>query len=144
MNFLKPKFWDRKQISFFAIFLFPISLCIKLTSYFKFIFGTKQSFPIPIICVGNIYLGGTGKTPFCIELFSILKKLNKNPVFIRKKYESFQDEINILKNIGDTYENKKRTIALKDAIKSKFNIAVLDDGLSRFFYKKRFINCLLQ
>ena len=38
--------------------------------------------------VGNIYLGGTGKTPLSIEIFSILKNLNMNPVFIRKKYKN--------------------------------------------------------
>ena len=52
---------------------------------------------IPVICVGNIYLGGTGKTPLCIEIFSILKDLNMNPVFIRKKYDSFQDEVDLQK-----------------------------------------------
>ena len=91
MNFLKPKFWDKKQISFFSILLFPIALFIKLLNFFKLFFTKKYHCSIPVICVGNIYLGGTGKTPLCIELFSILKNLNKNPVFIRKKYESFQD-----------------------------------------------------
>ena len=114
MKFLKPKFWDKKQISFFSILLFPITLFIKLPNFFKRIFTKNYSCSIPVICVGNIYLGGTGKTPLCIELFSILKNLNKNPVFIRKKYESFQDEINLLKQIGPTYEGRKRIIFLSN------------------------------
>jgi len=85
MNFFKPKFWDKNQISFFSVLLFPISLLIKVLNFFKrFLTKTNQS-SIPIICVGNIYLGGTGKTPLCIEIFLILKDLNMNPVFIRKK-----------------------------------------------------------
>ena len=91
MKFLKPKFWDKKQLSLFSILLFPIALFIKLPNFFKRIFTKNYSCSIPVICVGNIYLGGTGKTPLCIELYSMLKSLNRNPVFIRKKYESFQD-----------------------------------------------------
>ena len=136
MKFLKPKFWDKKQISLFSILLFPISLLIKLLSFFKRSFTKTHRFSIPIICVGNIYLGGTGKTPLCIELFSILKNLNKNPVFIRKKYKSFQDENNLLKQIGPAYEDTKRINAINDAIQSKADVVILDDGFQDFSINK--------
>ena len=136
MKFFKPKFWDKNQISLFAILLFPITLLIKLLNFFRRLLIKTYHCSIPVICVGNIYLGGTGKTPFCIELFSILKNLNKNPVFIRKKYESFQDEINLLKQIGPTYESSKRINAVNDAIQSKADIAILDDGFQDFSVKK--------
>ena len=136
MKFLKPKFWDKKQISLFSILLFPIALFIKLLNFFKRFFTKNYRCSIPIICVGNIYLGGTGKTPLCIELFSIVKNLNKNPVFIRKKYESFQDEINLLKQIGPTYEGSKRINVINDAIQSKANVAILDDGFQDFSINK--------
>ena len=86
MSFFKPKFWDKNQISFFSILLFPIALLIKLLNFFKHSMTKTYQCSIPVICVGNIYLGGTGKTPLCIEIFSILKDLNMNPVFIKKKY----------------------------------------------------------
>ncbi len=136
MKFLKPKFWDKKQISLFSILLFPITLFIKLLNFLKSFFTKNYRCSIPVICVGNIYLGGTGKTPLCIELFSILKNLNKNPVFIRKKYESFQDEINLLKQIGPTYEGSKRINAINDAIQSKADVAILDDGFQDFSINK--------
>ena len=136
MKFLKPKFWDKKQISFFSILLFPITLFIKLLNFLKSVFAKNYHCSIPIICVGNIYLGGTGKTPLSIELFSILKSLKKNPVFIRKKYESFQDEINLLKRIGPTYANSKRIDAINDAIQSKADVAILDDGFQDFSINK--------
>ena len=117
MKFFKPKFWDKNQISPFSILFFPISLLVKLTNYFKRSLIKKHNCSIPVICVGNIYLGGTGKTPFCIELFSILKNLNKKTAFVRKKYDSFQDELNLLKLVGPVYENKKRINALNDAMK---------------------------
>jgi len=68
MKFFKPKFWDKKQISFYSIIVFPISLLIQLLSYLKNITIKTKHYSIPVICIGNIYLGGTGKTPLCIEL----------------------------------------------------------------------------
>jgi len=136
MKFLKPKFWDYTEISFFAILLFPFAIFIKLLFFFKKLLSREYKFSIPVICVGNIYLGGTGKTPICIELFSILKKLKKKPSFIRKKYKSFQDEIDLLKKTGPTYENKKRSEAINNAIKNKSDIVILDDGFQDFSIKK--------
>jgi tetraacyldisaccharide 4'-kinase len=136
MNFFKPKFWDKNKISFFSILLFPVSLLIKVLSLFKrFLIKTNQS-SIPIICVGNIYLGGTGKTPLCIEIFSILKNLNMNPVFVRKKYDSFQDEADLQKQVGPVYQNKKRIEAVKEALQNKANVAILDDGFQDFSINK--------
>ena len=136
MNFFKPKFWDKNQISFFSVLLFPVSLLIKVLSFFKrFLTKTNQS-SIPIICVGNIYLGGTGKTPLCIEIFSILKNLNMNPVFVRKKYDSFQDEANLQKQVGPVYQNNKRIEAVKEALQNKANVAILDDGFQDFSINK--------
>ena len=136
MNFFKPKFWDKNQISFFSVLLFPISLLIKVLNFFKrFLTKTNQS-SIPVICVGNIYLGGTGKTPLCIEIFSILKNLNMNPVFVRKKYDSFQDEADLQKQVGPVYQNNKRIEAVKEALQDKANVAILDDGFQDFSINK--------
>ena len=136
MSFYKPKFWDKNQISFFSVLLFPISLLIKVLNFFKrFLTKTNQS-SIPIICVGNIYLGGTGKTPLCIEIFSILKNLNMNPVFVRKKYDSFQDEADLQKQVGPVYQNNKRIEAVKEALQDKANVAILDDGFQDFSINK--------
>ena len=136
MNFFKPKFWDKNQFSLMSILLFPIALLIKLLNIFKRSITKTYQCSIPIVCVGNIYLGGTGKTPLCIEIFSILKNLNMNPAFIRKKYDSFQDEVNLQKQIGPIYQSKKRIEALKDAIQNKANIAILDDGFQDFSINK--------
>ena len=136
MNFFKPKFWDKNQISFFSILLFPIALLIKFLAYFRNIWTKTYSSSIPVVCVGNIYLGGTGKTPLCIEIFSILKNLNMNPAFIRKKYDSFQDEADLQKQVGPIYQNKKRIEAIKEAEKNSVNVAILDDGFQDFSIKK--------
>ena len=136
MNFFKPKFWDKNQISFFSVLLFPFTLLIKFLVFFKTLLAKKYESLIPIICVGNIYLGGTGKTPLCIEIFSILKNLNMNPAFIRKKYESFQDEVDLMKQMGPVYQNKKRIKAVQEATQNNVNVAILDDGFQDLSIKK--------
>ena len=136
MNFFKPKFWDKNQFSLMSILLFPIALLIKLLNIFKRSITKTYQCSIPIVCIGNIYLGGTGKTPLCIEIFSILKDLNMNPASIRKKYDSFQDEVNLQKQIGPIYQSKKRIEALKEAIQNKANVALLDDGFQDFSINK--------
>ena len=138
MIFIKPKFWDKTNISIFSILLFPITLIFKFVSTFKRALTKTHQSSIPVICVGNIYLGGTGKTPLCIEIFSILKNLNMNPVFIRKKYDSFQDEVNLQKQKGPVYENKIRIEAINEAVKKKANVAILDDGFQDFSINKNF------
>ena len=136
MIFFKPKFWDKNKISFFSIFLFPTPWLIKLLSFFKRAITKTHQCSIPIICVGNIYLGGTGKTPLCVEIFSILKNLNMNPAFIRKQYDAFQDEVKLQKRTGPVYQSKKRIDALKEAIQNKTNVAILDDGFQDFSINK--------
>ena len=136
MNFFKPKFWDKNQISFFSILLFPVTLLIKLLNVLKRILTKTHQCSIPVICVGNIYLGGTGKTPLSIEIFLILKNLNMNPAFVRKKYTSFQDEVELQKNRGLVCQNKKRIKAVKEAVQNKANVAILDDGFQDFSINK--------
>ena len=136
MNFFKPKFWDKTKISFFSVLLFPIALIIKYLTLFKRFFIKSNQCSIPIICVGNIYLGGTGKTPLSIEIYSILKSLNMNPAFIRKQYTSYQDEFELEKQIGPIYQNKKRIEAIKKAIQNNVDIVILDDGFQDFSINK--------
>ena len=138
MNFKKPKFWDQSSISFWSILLFPFSLVFLLTSLIIKIFKTQKKFSIPIICIGNIYVGGTGKTPLTSEIFKILKSSGKNPGFVKKSYSYLSDEITMLKKIGKVFYDKNRTHAIKKLILEGYDVAVLDDGFQDFTIKKDF------
>ena len=138
MNFKKPKFWDQSSISFWSILLFPFSLVFLLTSLIIKTFKTQKKFSIPIICIGNIYVGGTGKTPLASEIFKIIKSSEKNPGFVKKSYSYLSDEITMLKNIGKVFYDKNRTYAIRKLILEGYDVAVLDDGFQDFTIKKDF------
>ena len=96
MKFFKPKFWEQ-DYNLISILLLPISFVYQLLISIKKSTVSKKKFSIPIICVGNIYIGGTGKTPLAIKTFEILKKMNRNPVIVKKDYRNQKDEILLLK-----------------------------------------------
>jgi len=98
----------------------------------------QRKFSIPIICVGNIYVGGTGKTPLALEIFKIVKSIGKNPAFIKKEYDYLYDEIEMLQKIGKTFSNKKREKAIHSLDLSGHDVAILDDGFQDFSIKKDF------
>ena len=130
MKFFKPKFWDKKKLNFFSIILLPISFFLQILIFLKNKVTITSKFQIPIICIGNLYLGGTGKTPLSIELSSILTKIGKKPVILKKNYENQHDEIQLLKHrFSDLIINKNRSQGIKNALSKNYNVVVLDDGL---------------
>ncbi len=126
MNLRKPLFWNNKDL--ISISLIPFSSITFIVNFFKNFF-LKKNYKIKTICIGNIYLGGTGKTSLSIEINNILKKKFQT-VFIKKKYSDQLDEIELLKTQGHFFSDKNRQISLTKAENSKkFNLAILDDGL---------------
>ena len=145
MNFKKPKFWDYPGLSIWSVILYPISVLFLLISSVSRTLKIKKKFPIPIICVGNIYVGGTGKTPLAKEIFQITKSLGKNPAFIKKYYSYLDDEINMLKKTGKTFFLNKRRDSIEALIKNGNNLAILDDGFQDLsIYKNLNIICFNQ
>ena len=134
----KPRFWDSEKISIYSIILYPISIIyFFLLSIIKK-FKKNQNFEIPIVCVGNIYLGGTGKTPLVYEIYNILNSIGKNPAIIKKYYNYLEDEISLLKSKSIVFSEKNRSLAIKELIENKYDTAILDDGFQDFSIQKNF------
>jgi tetraacyldisaccharide 4'-kinase len=128
MKLKKPKFWDYKKPSFFSYLLLPLSITIGLITKIN----SKPKYPnskIKTICVGNIYIGGTGKTSLTIKIKEILDKNNIKACFIKKFYPNQTDEQKLLSKNGTLFSNLKRITALDEAISEGFEIAIFDDGL---------------
>ena len=131
MNLKKPKFWDKQEPNFFSYILIPITI------FFKIIVSLKPKSKIKIkdiktICVGNIYLGGTGKTSLAIKIKEILTKKNIKTCFVKKFYNNQFDEQNLLKSYGKLFVANKRIDALNQAAKENYAVAILDDGLQDY------------
>ena len=93
----------------------------------QFIFPYKSK--INVICIGNINVGGSGKTPLCISVYKWLKKWGYKPIFLTGGYKAktlgpilvnlnqkqniFGDEALLLAKIGPTIISKNRFLGIK-------------------------------
>ena len=127
MKLIKPKFWESKN--FISFILYPLSAITFLINFTKK-FSIKKNFEIKSICIGNIFIGGTGKTSLAIEINDLLRNKFRT-VFIKKNYKNQIDEINLLNNKGKIISASNREDALFTASKKKYQVAILDDGLQQ-------------
>ena len=127
MKINKPSFWDFKKPNILAKILLPFTIPVIINNLLPKKKIYKKN--IKTICVGNIYLGGTGKTPVSIKVYKILQKLNYKVAFIKKNYADQKDEQNLLKKNGLLINKNSRLDSLNEAIVKKINYAIFDDGL---------------
>jgi tetraacyldisaccharide 4'-kinase len=155
MYFFKPKFWDEKKNSFLSILLYPLSIIYYLILLIKKKISSTQKFNIPIICVGNIYIGGTGKTSAAIEIAKILNQFKK-VCFLTKGYgrkskkdiylneldisnqktKDTGDEALLLNKFGHVYISNNRSEAINTIIKLGYEAIILDDGFQDYLIFK--------
>ena len=128
MNLKKPKFWDYKKPNIYAYLLFPVTFLLKIINKLK-IKQNKKKFKIKTICVGNFYIGGTGKTSLSLKINEILENKNIKTCFVKKFYNNQNDEQKILKKNGILFLSRNRLKAIEQAQNENFEIAILDDGL---------------
>ncbi len=128
MNIKKPKFWDKKKPNLIAYLLFPIAIFVNIIKSLiqK---SKKKKFNIKTICVGNFYLGGTGKTSLSIKINKLLNQRNIKSCFIKKFYKNQVDEQKLLENNGKLFLSSDRSNAVKQAENQNYDIAIFDDGL---------------
>ena len=154
--FRTPEFWYKTNIkSKLQIILFyPFSILWVLIDALKSYFSKTYKSKLKVICVGNLTVGGTGKTPFSIYIYKLLKNLGYNPVFLTRGYGGFRkgplevnnshhfqdvgDESILLSKVGTTIVAKNRSLGAKfiEKHEEKFNVIVMDDGLQNYQLKQ--------
>ena len=128
MKFKKPKFWDYKKPNFLAYLLLPLTIPI----FLKNLLPNKsynKNINIKKICVGNIYVGGTGKTPLAIYITNLLNKNNFQSAVIKKFYKDQLDEQKLIKKYSNLICKKSRIEAVQDGVSKKLKYLIFDDGL---------------
>jgi len=129
MKFKKPNFWDYKKPNFVAYLLSPLSLIVKINNLILNIKPKKKFKNIKTICVGNIYVGGTGKTPTTMKLYEIFKNNEFKVSTAKKFYLDQEDENTILKNRSEFITSNNRQKIIQKAIKENYELLIFDDGL---------------
>jgi len=137
-----------------SVIFFLISLIRKYLYRFNFLKSFKLD--VPVVIVGNITLGGTGKTPLIIHLAKELKKNGYYPGIISRGYGSKAIgtiEVNQKSNIDEVgdepiliqkhthmpvFVSKDRVMAAKALIKKykKIDVILSDDGIQHYRLKR--------
>ncbi len=149
-----PKFWYLKRDSLFSNSLYPLSLLFRLGTKIRNLLSRERKTKLPIICVGNIVIGGAGKTPVALKIGNMLKKAGYNPHFVSKGYggleknntlvkdwhspKSVGDEPLLLSEIAPTWIGLDRNKSFQLASDYGANCIVMDDGFQNPTLQKDF------
>ncbi|MEZ5919452.1 MAG: tetraacyldisaccharide 4'-kinase [Alphaproteobacteria bacterium] len=146
-----PSFWYRPAESRAPLkerFLAPLSRLYMLGYRIHRLFVKPQKASTPVLCVGNLVAGGTGKTPAAICLVETLRKhgLARNPYFLVRGYGGAEigpllvdpakhtawdtgDEALLLARSAPTIVSPNRIIGAQMAADRGADIIIMDDGL---------------
>ena len=139
-----PKFWYQKKDSYLSRSLYPLSLLFRLGTKIRNFASTSKKSPLPVICIGNIVVGGAGKTPVSLKIGKMLIKAGHKPHFISKGYAgiiktstlvetwhsptSVGDESILLSKVAPTWIGKNRNKSGEYAKMQGGDCLILDDG----------------
>lgn len=147
-----PEFWYKKDLisKFKTLLLLPFSIIWILLSLIKKNFAKRYKSHLKVICIGNLSIGGTGKTPFSIQTYKILEILGYKPVFLTRGYRGLTkgpilvnkshnhkdvgDEALLLSKVGTTIVSSNRCIGAKyiENLKKNYDVIIMDDGLQNY------------
>ncbi len=149
-----PKFWYAKKDTYFSNTLYPLSLLFRFGTKVRNIVSRKRISKIPVICIGNIVVGGAGKTPVALKLGSMLKRNGYKPHFVSKGYggietnntlikewhsaQSVGDESLLLSEIAPTWIGKDRNKSFVLAKENGADCIIMDDGFQNPTLQKDF------
>lgn len=139
-----PEFWYKRNI--ISILLWPFALIYTAVSVIRGVFVKPYKSKIPVICVGNVTVGGAGKTPVASALALNYIAQGKKPVFLSRGYggniksatlvnpdihksSDVGDEPLLLAAIAPVVVCSDRKKGLELAEKQDANIVIMDDGL---------------
>ena len=151
MNFLSPKFWYTGN-SIRSILLYPLSKIYHFLFILIRAIKNEKKISIPVICVGNIVLGGSGKTPIVMYLRGILFHKFKKIFVLMRAFNSSQKKgcilraIHTVEDVGDepllhfkqgpVCVSKNRIEGADLCIQNNADLIILDDGFqSKHLYK---------
>ena len=145
-----PNFWKHRGVV--ARLLAPVGSLHGASIAFKAAHASPYRAPVPVICVGNLTAGGSGKTPVAIAVGQMLKARGKSPVFLTRGYGGKAgapllvkphhtaritgDEALLLARTAPTIVSRDRAVGAAKAAEEKAGVVVMDDGFQNFALAK--------
>ena len=140
-----PDFWWKTGFSLPALLLSPVGWIYGLVAGRRILKRPAYKSRLPVICIGNFVVGGTGKTPFAIELAYRLQEDGHNPGFLLRGYggsakgpllvdaerhnaDEVGDEALLLARYGPTVIAADRPSGAKLAEQQPIDVLIMDDG----------------
>lgn len=137
-----PVFWQHKNLT--TSILYPLGKLYALATRLNLKFHKSQKVNIPVICIGNLTAGGSGKTPTAISIAAILQNMGYKPFFVSRGYggklknvlvdpklhtpEQVGDEPLLLARQAPVVVNANRFQGAQTAISHGADIIIMDDG----------------
>lgn len=148
-----PSFWHRE--SFISTAVSPLSWLYQAGAQLREEFTQPEILSVPLICIGNVVAGGSGKTPIALSLGRHLRSLGIKVHFLSKGYggtlagpvlvnpglqtiSQIGDEAYLLHRIAPCWVAKSRTAAAKVAISAGAEMLIMDDGFQNPTLHKTF------
>lgn len=144
-----PEFWDtaegRGAAPLWRALLAPVSWIYQAGATVKAVTTPVSRASAPVICVGNLTMGGAGKTPVAIEILRRLRERGvaahavtrgyggrkHGPVLVdidKHSYKDVGDEALLLARTAPTWVAKSKPAGARAATKAGAEAIVLDDG----------------
>ena len=145
-----PEFWQKKGLP--ATLLSPLGALYGISVAFKARNARPLNPGLPVICVGNLTAGGSGKTPVAIAIAEMLRARGHKPYFLTRGYGGKErgpalasrghsaavmgDEALLLARTAPTIVARDRAAGARFARDKGASILVMDDGHQNFSLRK--------
>jgi tetraacyldisaccharide 4'-kinase len=145
-----PEFWSRNDRQpLFAAALTPFAWLYAATVTMKARLARPKRVRAKVVCVGNLTLGGTGKTPVVIAIAEILTARGRKVAFLTRGYGGrergpvvVQPDVHSARDVGDeplllsriapTVVSRDRLAGATLAVSHGADTIVMDDGYQNF------------
>nr|WP_321982067.1 tetraacyldisaccharide 4'-kinase [uncultured Cohaesibacter sp.] len=152
-----PGFWTERNA--LAWLLYPLSLVYGRISLARFKKKALYKAHMPVLCIGNLVMGGAGKTPTAITLGRVAKSQHLSPIFLTRGFKGQKpgpllvdpathsiadvgDEALLLARVAPTIVSRDRVAGAKLAEEisggKEGSIIIMDDGFQNPYLHKDF------
>ena len=160
-----PAFWyppaNADKSSLCATALTPLACAYTKIGRWHRARSTPRNVKAPVICLGNLVAGGSGKTPTAISLIKLLRDKNifLSPAFVTRGYKGkvegpelvddtnsptfWGDEALLLHRAAPTYVAHNRYAGAELAVFNGADAIILDDGLQHYGIAKNITFCVI-